>query len=46
MCRIYKWDGIALAIFTEMMMWFGAWCGNRMVIFYWYYEGELKNQVI
>ena len=27
-------------------MWYGLWCGNRLCIFYWYYEENLNDQII
>jgi len=29
-----------------MLVWFGAWAGNRLCIFYWYYEGDLNKQAV
>ena len=41
-----KWDGIALAITTQVLLLTAAYCGNRMVIFYWYYESSLDKQAV
>jgi hypothetical protein len=27
-----------------MLIWFGQFCGNRLVVFYWYYEKDLNKQ--
>ena len=46
MCRVYNIGGIALAITTLCLIAFGNYCGNRLVIFYWYYEKELENHSV
>ena len=46
MFRIMKWDGLALAFTTQLMLLGAAYCGNKMVIFYWYWETDLEKQFI
>ena len=46
MCRVYSYGGIALAIVVQLLLAFGNWSGNRLCIFYWFYEGSLDKQPI
>lgn len=46
MFRVYNIGGIALAIVSLGLIAFGNWCGNRMVIFYWYYEKDLEKHAV
>ena len=46
MCRVYNIGGIALAIVTQLLIYFGQFCGNRLVVFYWYKENEIQRQPI
>ena len=46
MCRIWNIGGLLLAIVTEFLIAFGCWAGNKLVLFYWYWEGDITHQPI
>ena len=37
MCRVYSIGGIALALVTQLLIFFGMWVANKLCIFYWQY---------
>ena len=46
MCKNYNLGGIALAIGTHLLIYFGCWAGNQLCIFYWQYTDKLEEQKI
>lgn len=46
MCKIYNIGGIALAIVTHLLIYYGCWAGNKLCIFYWQYTDKLDEQFI
>ena len=46
MCKVYSIGGILLAIVVQLLILFGNWSGNKMAIFYWFYEGSLEKQAV
>ena len=46
MCKVWNVGGILLAIVTELLIAYGCWSGNKLVLFYWYWEGDIKHQPI
>ena len=46
MCRVYNIGGFALAVVTQLLILFGQWSGNRLVLFYWFYEEDMSKHMI
>ena len=46
MCKIYNIGGIALAIGTHLLIYFGCWAGNKLCIFYWQYTNKYEEQIV
>jgi hypothetical protein len=46
MCKIYNIGGIALAIGTHLLIYFGCWSGNKLCIFYWQYTNKYEEQIV
>ena len=46
MCRILNIGGIALAVVTHLLIYYGWWAGNRLCIFYWQNADKLEDQIV
>lgn len=46
MCRTKDAGGIALAIVTLLLVFYGWYCGNRFCVRYWYWEERLDMQAL
>jgi hypothetical protein len=42
MFRVFNLGGIALALLTQVLIWYGCWAGNYLCIFFWFTEPDLK----
>jgi hypothetical protein len=46
MLRNLNIGGIALAVMTLGLIWFGNYCGNRLCIFYWFHEPLIEKRLV
>ena len=44
--RMSVYGGLALSIVTQLLIFFGAYCANKLSIFYWFYVENFDEQLI